>query len=57
MFANAISEKDKRLIAESEARGREENKRETAKKMKADGMPIDVIRKYTGLSQKEIKAL
>jgi len=57
MFANAISEKDKRLIAKAEAKGRDDNKRETAKKMKADGIPTDVISKYTGLSQKDIKEL
>lgn len=57
MFVNAISEKDKRLIAKAEAKGRDDNKRETAKKMKADGIPTDVISKYTGLSQKDIKEL
>jgi len=65
MFANAISEKDKRLLAEGEvkgeAKGRAEGKleaqRKTAKDMKSDGFPLDVIRKYTGLSQKEIEAL
>jgi len=57
MFANAISEKDKRLIAEGEAKGELEALRRTAKKMKVDGVPTDVISKYTGLPQKEIKEL
>ena len=69
MFVNAISEKDKRLIAESEARGEAKGKaegraegelealRRTAKKMKAGGVPEDVISKYTGLAQKEIREL
>lgn len=61
MFANAISEKDKRLIAEGKAEGKAEGElealRRTAKKMKADGVPTDVISKYTGLPQKEIKEL
>ena len=73
MFVNAISEKDKRLIAESEARGEAKGKaegraegraegelealRRTAKKMKAGGVPTDVISKYTGLAQKEIREL
>lgn len=58
---NAISEKDKRLIAEGEAKGLEkgkrEGKRETAQKMKADGLPLDVIRKYNGLPAQEIAEL
>ncbi len=43
------------------AEGREEGKHdmaiETARKMKADGMPADVIAKYTDLSVEEIEAL
>jgi len=77
MFVNAMSEKDKRLITESEAKGIAKGEakgiakgrieglaegelkalRKTAKQMKDDGMPVDVISKYTGLPQKEIKDL
>jgi len=69
MFVNAMSEKDKRLIAEGEAQGIAKGRveglaegelkalRKTAKQMKDDGMPVDVISKYTGLPQKEIKDL
>lgn len=65
MFVNAISEKDKRLIAEGRKEGRKEGRaeaeaealRKAAQQMKADGMPLDVIRKYTGLTQEELQIL
>jgi len=65
MFVNAISEKDKRLLAEGEAKGEAKGivkgelkaARKMARHMKADGQPIDVISKYTGLSRKEIEEL
>ncbi len=41
-------------LAEGRAEGIEENRRATARSMKADGMPIDIIAKYTGLSQEEV---
>lgn len=48
-------------LAEGEAKGRAEGEHkmaiETARKMKADGMPTDVIAKYTDLSVEEIEAL
>lgn len=43
-------------IAEAEAKAREE-KLEMARKMKADGMPTDIIAKYSGLSADEVSAL
>ena len=43
-------------IAKAEAKAREE-KLESARKMKADGMPLELISKYTGLSVKEIESL
>ena len=43
--------------AEGRAEGIEENKRATARNMKADGMPIDIIAKYTGLSPEEVSEL
>ena len=51
---------DKEIETEKQAslrQGELKALRKTAKQMKADGMPIDVISKYTGLSQKEIKEL
>lgn len=42
---------------EGRAEGIEENKRENARKMKEDGMPIELIAKYTGLSATEIESL
>ena len=40
-----------------EIRGKLEGKRETAKGMKADGLPLLKIAKYTGLSIDEIERL
>ena len=42
---------------EGEASGIKMAKRETAKKMMADGLPVDVISKYTGFSASDIAAL
>ena len=38
-------------------RGREEGRAETARNMKADGMSIELIQKYSGLSPEEIAKL
>lgn len=43
--------------AEGRAEGIEEARRATAKSMKADGMPLDIIAKYTGLTEEEVSAL
>ena len=43
--------------AKGRAEGAEQTKRENAHRMKADGMPADLIAKYTGLSCEEIEAL
>ncbi|MBR1933635.1 MAG: Rpn family recombination-promoting nuclease/putative transposase [Prevotella sp.] len=43
--------------AEGRAEGIEENKRESARLMKADGMPPELIAKYTGLSTEEVEQL
>ena len=43
--------------AEGRAEGIEETRRATAKRMKADGMPHDIIAKYTGLTEEEVSAL
>ena len=37
--------------------GRRQAKSETARNMKADGLPVDFIVKYTGLTAEEIEAL
>lgn len=44
-------------IAEGRAEGRAEGIAETASKMKSDGLPIELIVKYTGLTSKEIELL
>ena len=44
-------------LAEGLAEGRAEGRAEVAKEMLADGMSLDKIAKYTGLSQEEIAAL
>ncbi len=44
-------------LLEGRAEGLLESRTETARKMLADGLPIDVIRKYTELSEEEIKGL
>ena len=37
--------------------GREDEKKDTARKMKADGLDDEIISKYTGLSIEEIEKL
>jgi len=44
-------------LAEGRAEGKDEANRENARKMKADGMPFELISKYTSLSKEEIEAL
>ena len=43
--------------AEGFAEGREEANREAARRMKVDGLPTEIINKYTGLSPEEIEVL
>jgi predicted transposase/invertase (TIGR01784 family) len=43
--------------AEGLNEGREEEKREIARAMKANNMPLDQIRAYTGLSEEQIREL
>lgn len=54
-----IAKKDGRKEGKMEGRkeGVLEAKQETAKKMLHDGLPIETIAKYTGLTEKQIKAL
>ena len=42
---------------EGEEKGRAEGRAETARKMKDDGLPTELITKYTGLTPEEIEAL
>lgn len=44
-------------VAEGMAKGMAEGKTESARAMKADGMPIELISKYTGLAVEEIERL
>ena len=37
--------------------GKREGKKETARQMLLDNMPIEKVVKYTGLTEKEVKAL
>ncbi|MGD2085787.1 MAG: Rpn family recombination-promoting nuclease/putative transposase [Candidatus Aminicenantes bacterium] len=45
------------LKREGKREGMEENAKETAKRMLEDGLPIETISKYTGLTEKKVKAL
>jgi len=44
-------------MAQGMAQGRAEERMETARKMKADGMPAELIAKYTGLTVEDINSL
>ena len=54
---NAITTAKAEAKAEGRAEGRAEEKIETARKMKADGMPTEIIAKYTGLTIEEIERI
>jgi len=44
-------------MAQGMEKGMAQANRENVQKMKADGMPTDLIAKYTGLSTEEIEIL
>ena len=44
-------------MAQGLEKGRSEERMETARKMKADGMPAELIVKYTGLTVEDINSL
>lgn len=44
-------------LAEGRAEGEHNNQLATARRMKSDGMPIDLIAKYTNLTQEEIASM
>lgn len=66
---NVVRTAERKAEARAEARGRaegraqgrnegiEETRKDNARRMKADGMDISLIAKYTGLSEEEIKDL
>jgi predicted transposase/invertase (TIGR01784 family) len=62
---NVVSTAERKGIIKGRKEGREEGRKEGerqakinyAKAMKADGMPCDLIAKYTGLSLKDIANL
>lgn len=60
-YINLCSDKADRdinnAINTAKKEAKEEEKIETASKMKSDGMPIDLIARYTGLSPDEIAKL
>ena len=54
---NAMTGAELKGIEKGRKEGRAEEKRENARRMKADGMPSELIAKYIGLSTEEIEAL
>ena len=54
---NVINSAKREGKEEGREEGREENKREIAFNMKADGMAVELIEKYTGLTAEEIEKL
>ena len=56
-MAQGLAEGREAGLAEGRAEGVEEAKRENARRMKADGMPAELIAKYTGLSVETINSL
>jgi predicted transposase/invertase (TIGR01784 family) len=56
-FEKGRAEGEAKGIEKGRAEGRAEGIIETARKMKADGLPCEVIAKYTGLTTDEISKL
>ena len=54
---NIINSTAERERAEGRLEGRAEERAEIVKEMLADGMPVEIIAKYTKLSVEEIEAL
>ena len=55
--AEGLAEGRAEGLEEGRAEGRAEEKLEIAKNMKADGQPLDLIAKFTGLTIEEIEKL
>jgi len=56
-YSRGVAEGEVIGIAKGEAKGRAEEKKENARRMKADGMASALIAKYTGLPVNEIESL
>ena len=56
-YTRGMVEGEAKGRAEGRREGVEENKRESARRMKADGMPVELIAKYTGLPIEQINSL
>ena len=56
-LTNVVNTAERKGLEKGREEGREEANRETARRMKKDGLPIEVITKYTGLSVDEIATL
>ena len=56
-IATARDEGKEEGLAEGWAKGEHNARIENAKKMLADGLSIDIVAKYTGLSIEEVKTL
>lgn len=54
---NVVSSAERRGRAEGRVEGRADEKADIARRLKADGMPAELIAKYTGLSAEEIDQL
>jgi predicted transposase/invertase (TIGR01784 family) len=52
-----LEEGKKEGLEEGKKEGARDNAHETARKMKTDGLPVDLISKYTGLAAADIEAL
>jgi len=57
MLATAIKKKEQEWFKEGLMEGRIEERRETARRMKARGIELDIIAEVTGLSREEIEEL
>ncbi|MBQ6379300.1 MAG: hypothetical protein IJJ56_11000, partial [Prevotella sp.] len=55
--AKGLAEGQAKGRAEGRAEGKDEANRENARRMKADGMTVELIAKYTNLTVKEIEEL
>jgi hypothetical protein len=55
--AKGVAEGHAKGVAEGHAVGIDDNRRDNARRMKADSMPAELIAKYTGLSVETINSL
>jgi predicted transposase YdaD len=50
-----IAKKEGKMVGKKE--GKQKEKRDTALRMLSDGLPVEAISKYTGLTGQQVKAL